>query len=181
VERGGDVKDFLKGLACGTLVLVMGLFLYIKVGLAEIRADVAPGPFTSRFLDSSVHAAVRRSAAVRQDPPQVDEQTLIAGGKLYFNDCVGCHGEPGKPASAFGASFYPPAPQLTQTPTRYTEAEIFWIAKHGIRRTGMGSQSDSYSDADLWRLASFIYQIPKLTPRVMGAIQQPSTPHATDK
>jgi mono/diheme cytochrome c family protein len=94
------------------------------------------------------------------------DETLIAGGKLYLNDCVGCHGAPGKPPSDFGATFYPPAPQLARDGTTYSEGEVYWIAKHGIRRTGMSAQSSSYSDQQLWLLAGFITRITNLPPRV---------------
>jgi cytochrome c553 len=91
---------------------------------------------------------------------------------LYFNDCVGCHGAPGKPPSDFGATFYPPAPQLARDGTQYSEAQIFWIAKHGIRRTGMSAQASSYSDQKLWLLAGFISRITSLPPRVQAGLEE---------
>jgi mono/diheme cytochrome c family protein len=150
------------------------------MGLTEIQADASPAAFTSLFLYSKTHASLRRRAPVQSNPLQGDEQTLIAGGRLYLNDCVGCHGEPGKPASQFGASFYPPAPQLAQTATEYTEAEILWIAKHGIRRRGMAAQGPSYSDEDLWRLAAFVRRMTKLPPRVLEGIQQTASNFSWD-
>jgi mono/diheme cytochrome c family protein len=174
------VKSFVTGFACGTLILILGVFAYLEMGLAEIRSDDPPSGWTRHFLYSATHAAVRRRAPIQQNPLPADEQVLIAGGKLYLNDCVGCHGEPGKPTSEFGASFYPPAPQLDRTATKYTEAEIFWIAKHGIRRTGMSAQGNSYSDEDLWRLAAFIRRMTQLPPRVMEGIQQPFSQPSTD-
>ena len=87
---------------------------------------------------------------------------MIAGGKLYLNDCVGCHGAPGKPPSDFGATFYPPAPQLARDGTTYSEPEIYWVAKHGIRRTGMSEQGSTYTDEHLWQLAAFISHITAL-------------------
>jgi mono/diheme cytochrome c family protein len=98
---------------------------------------------------------------------------VIAGGRLYLNDCVGCHGEPGKP-SKFGATFYPPVPQLAQTPTRYSEAQIVWIATHGVRRSGMGAEGAGYSDPEYWRLAAFIRALPQLPPRVLEAAKSPA-------
>jgi mono/diheme cytochrome c family protein len=103
--------------------------------------------------------------------PQSDE-TLIAGGKLYLNDCVGCHGEPGQPPSQLGGTFYPPAPQFPGVGTKYSESEVFWIAKHGIRRTGMSAQASSYKDPELWALAAFISRVPNLPPSVLAGIRQ---------
>ena len=166
------MKTFLEGFAVGTLVLILLAFLFLETGRVDIRADVAPPRLTSSFLDIATHASVRRNAPSLQSLSSNDEQVLIAGGKLYLNDCAGCHGEPGKP-SAFGATFYPPVPQLAQTPTRYNEAQIVWIAKHGVRRSGMGAEGNSYSDIDYWCLAAFIRQLSQLSPHVLAAIHPP--------
>jgi mono/diheme cytochrome c family protein len=169
------VKAFLEGLAVGTLALILLVLLFLETGLVEIRADFPPSPWASHFLDTSVHASVYRKAPALQSPLPTssnDEQVLIAGGKLFLNDCVGCHGEPGKP-SKFGATFYPPAPQLARTPTRYSEAQIVWIAKHGVRRSGMGAEGSSYSDIEYWQLAAFIRQLTRLPPRVLEALRPP--------
>jgi mono/diheme cytochrome c family protein len=166
------VKTFLKGFAVGTIVLILLALLVLETGLVDIRADVAPSPVISRFLDIATHASIRRHASALQSPLPDNEQTLIAGGQLYLNDCVGCHGQPGKP-SKFGATFYPPVPQLAQTPTRYSEAQILWIATHGVRRSGMGAEGTSYSETDYWRLAAFISALPQLPPRVLEAAKAP--------
>jgi mono/diheme cytochrome c family protein len=169
------VKRFLEGFAIGTLVLTLLAFLFLETGRLDIRADVVPSAFASSFLDIATHASVRHHAPALQNLSSDDEPVLIAGGKLYLNDCVGCHGEPGKP-SEFGATFYPPVPQVAQTPTRYSEAQIVWIAKHGIRRSGMGAEGTSYSDIDYWRLAAFIRRLTQLPPRVLDAIKPPAAP-----
>jgi mono/diheme cytochrome c family protein len=173
------VKTFLEGFAVGTLVLILLALVFLETGRVDIRADVVPSPMVSRVLDLATRASVRRHAPTLQSPLPDDEQTLIAGGKLYLNDCVGCHGEPNKP-SEFGATFYPPVPQFAQTPTRYTESQIVWIAKHGIRRSGMGAEGTSYSDTDYWRLAAFIRQLTRLPPHVLEAIKPPPATSSSD-
>jgi mono/diheme cytochrome c family protein len=169
------VKTFLGGFAVGTLTVFLLALLYLESGWLDIRADVVPSPFISRLLYVATHSSVRRHAPESQSPlPQSSdsEEVLIAGGKLYLNDCVGCHGEPNKP-SKFGATFYPPVPQLAQTPTRYSESQIVWIAKHGVRRSGMGAEGTSYSDPDYWRLAAFIRRLTQLPPHLLEAAKAP--------
>ena len=169
------MKTFLQGFAVGTLALILLSLLFLGTGLVDIRSDVVPSPFVSRFLDIATHASVRRHAPALQSPlPLNDEQVIIAGGKLYLNDCVGCHGEPGKP-SKFGSTFYPPVPQLGQTSTRYSEAQIVWIATHGVRRSGMGAEGTSYSDPEYWRLAAFIRRMTQLPPHVLEAAKAPDS------
>jgi mono/diheme cytochrome c family protein len=146
---------------------------YLTLGLSDVRADIPAPAWLARWMSSSVHASIRRTVPSNLKNPQpVDDNSLIAGGKLYLNDCVGCHGAPGKAPSDFGATFYPPAPQLARDGTRYSEAEIYWVAKHGIRRTGMSAQGSSYSDDHLWLLAAFISRITNLPPRVRTGIEE---------
>ena len=171
--RGPDLKTYLEGFVIGTLVLTLAMFLLLETGTIDIRADVVPSPLTSRFLDVATHASVLRKAPALESPLSDDEQVLIAGGKLFLDDCVGCHGEPGKP-SRFGASFYPPAPQFSRIATRYTEAQIVWIAKYGIRRSGTGAHGDSYSDMEYRELAAFIGRMTQLPPHVLEAIKSPA-------
>jgi mono/diheme cytochrome c family protein len=124
-----------------------------------------------------VRASVARQASSLPAFLPATDANVIAGGKLYLSDCVGCHGEPGKPPSDFGATFYPAAPQLALVGTTYSEQEVFWIAKHGVRRTGMSAQAGSYSDEQLRLLAAFITRMPSLSSNILTGIRQkPETP-----
>jgi mono/diheme cytochrome c family protein len=166
------MKKSAAGFIVGVIVLVSGTLVYLRLGLLDVRSDARMSELTARLLYSGIHASVRRTAPKSRNPLPQNDETLIAGGKLYLNDCVGCHGELGKPPSDFGATFYPPAPQFPRVGTKYSEAEVFWVAKHGIRRTGMAAQGSSYSDLQLWSLAAFISHLPNLPPPVLEGIQQ---------
>jgi mono/diheme cytochrome c family protein len=170
------MKQFILGFLVGALVLLLSVFAYLRLGLADVAADTLIPAWKARWMLSSVHASIRRTLPRDlKSPLPPSDDVLIAGGKLYLNDCVGCHGAPGKP-SDFGATFYPPAPQLARDGTTYSEPEIYWVAKHGIRRTGMSEQGSSYSDEHLWQLAAFISHITTLPPQVRSAIE-PSAGH----
>ena len=166
------MKKFTAGFFAGAIVLVAGMLVYLRLGLLDVRSDAPMPDMMARLLYAGIHASVRRTAPKAQNPLPRTDETLIAGGKLYLNNCVGCHGEPGKPPSDFGATFYPPAPQFPGAGTRYSESEVFWVAKHGIRRTGMAARGSSYSDLQLWSLAAFISHLPNLPPHVLEGIQQ---------
>lgn len=167
------MKRFVIGFVTGGVVLTLCALAYLRLGLADVSADASTPAWATHWMFSAVHASIRRTVpAELKSPLPADDETLIAGGKLYLNDCVGCHGAPGKPASDFGATFYPPAPQLARDGTKYSEAEIYWVAKHGIRRTGMSAQGSSYSDQELWLLAGFISRITSLPPRVRAGVEE---------
>ncbi len=171
------MKRFLIGFLTGDLLLVLFVVAYLRFGLANVAADAPTPAWETRWMFSSAHASIRRTVPHDlKSPIPTSDETLIAGGKLYLNDCVGCHGAPGKPPSDFGATFYPPAPQLARDGTTYSEPEIYWVARHGVRRTGMSEQGSSYSDEHLWQLAAFISHITTLPPQVRSAIE-PSAGH----
>jgi mono/diheme cytochrome c family protein len=167
------LRRFVSGFVTGGFVLTLCILGYMWVGLAHVAADAPTSAWQARWMFSAVHASIRRAVpADLKSPTPADDESLIAGGKLYLNDCVGCHGAPGQPPSEFGATFYPPAPQLARDGTPYSEAQIFWVAKHGIRRTGMSAQGPYYSDQKLWLLAGFIHRITSLPPQVRAGIEE---------
>jgi mono/diheme cytochrome c family protein len=85
------------------------------------------------MMTAAVHASVRRHAPELANPFPPSDETLVAGGKIFLNECAGCHGTPGK-ATDYSDTLYPPAPQLSKVGTQYTEVEIFWIANYGKSR-----------------------------------------------
>jgi mono/diheme cytochrome c family protein len=168
----GPVKLFFLGFLSGIAVLLLGVLGYLRLGLAEVRGDVGPATWESSLMYSAVHASVRRRAPELPNPIQPTEENLIAGGKIYLNNCAGCHGTPGKPSQDDGDSLYPPIPQLPKAGTEYSEAQIFWIAKHGVRRTGMFANGKWISDKELWTVATFIKRIKELPPSVRTALEE---------
>lgn len=52
---------------------------------------------------------------------------------------------------------YPRAPDLgSMVVQRWTDAELFWIIKNGIRPTGMPGFAHIHSDAEIWNLVHFV-------------------------
>lgn len=71
--------------------------------------------------------------------------------------CVMCHGEDGRTPTQIGLSLYPPTPSLSAPEVqRYTDPELFWVVKNGIRLTGMPGFGRFYSDPQIWHLVRYI-------------------------
>jgi mono/diheme cytochrome c family protein len=165
------MKQFLLGALTAVAVFSLGAILFMRFGLAEVRGDIPASRLEGSLMRMAVHASVRRHAPAVPNPVQPTEENLIDGGKMFLNECAGCHGTPGK-ARKWSDTLYPPAPQLPEVGTEYSEAQIFWVAKHGIRRTGMFANGVWDSDQKLWTLAAYIYRIRNLPPRVAEAIDK---------
>lgn len=166
------MKHFLLGVVATLLVLAIGGFLYLKLGLAEVRADLPPSLWETSLMTSAAHASVRRRAPEIPNPVAPTDDNLIAGGKLYLNECAGCHGAPGKHNEP--DTLYPPIPDLPTAGTQYSEAQIFWVAKHGMRLSGMFANGKWDSDEKLWTITTYIARIKSLPPRVQEELAKPS-------
>jgi mono/diheme cytochrome c family protein len=166
------MRNFLWGVILTLCVVILGGLAYLRFGFAEVRGDLPPGKWERAFMVSSVHASVRRHAPELPNPVPPNDENLIAGGRMYVNECSGCHGTPGKPDDS-GESLYPPTPQLAITGTSLTEAQIFWVAKHGIRLSGMFSNGKWDSDQKLWTVAAYIKRINSLPQHVRDELAKP--------
>jgi len=165
------MKQFLLGAVAICAVFLIAGIAYLSFGWAEVRGDISPSRLESSLMRMAVHASVRRHAPEVSNPVSPTEDNLIAGGKMYLNECAGCHGTPGKSPEGANA-LNPPAPQFPTTGTEYSEAQIFWVAKHGIRRTGMFANGVWDADQKLWTITGYIFRIRNLPPRVAAEIEK---------
>ena len=164
------MKTFVIGIVAAIIILPIGCMAYFVFGFSQTRADAQPSALESAILRSAIRASVRRSAAEIPNPPAANDEALVAGGKLYVAGCQGCHGELGGPYQE-DHDLYPVPPQLPHTGTQYSEPELYWIVKHGIRMTGMSAYGPLYSEKQLWALAAFLRRINNLPPRMIESIR----------
>jgi len=164
------MKNFLIGFATPFVFFPLVVVAYFALGMADTPGDVKPPAWETAIMQPAIRAAVKRNAANLSAPSGATEDSVIAGGKLYVMGCMGCHGEPGKPFAEDHAN-YPPVPQLPHVGTKYSEPEIYWIIKHGVRLTAMSAYGPFYTEDQLWSLAAFIHRIDELTPTELQSIQ----------
>jgi mono/diheme cytochrome c family protein len=164
------MKNFFLGSLVTLAILVTGGFAYLKLGLAEVRGDVPASRLEDQVMRMAVHASVRRHAPQVPNPVAPTEENLIAGGKMY-GECSGCHGTPGE-IRHDAAALNPAAPLFATVGTEYSEAQIFWVAKHGIRHTGMFANGVWDDDQKLWTVAAYIKRINNLPPRVVEEVKK---------
>ena len=169
------MKHFLLGVLATLAIIIIGSYAYLRLGLAETRADLPPSRLESLVMTSAVHASVRREAPETPNPFAPTDENLIAGGKLYTDGCAGCHGVPGKANKDGGDVLFPPVPQLPLVGTEYTEAQIFWVIKHGIRRTGMFANGKWNTDQEMWTMAAYIKRMQSLPPHVLEELAKPKS------
>jgi mono/diheme cytochrome c family protein len=164
------VKKFTLGFVAALIVLPIACMAYFALGFSPIQADAKPSAVETVILQPAVRASVKRSASGILNPQASDDDAIVAGGKLYVLGCQGCHGELGGPFQE-DLDLYPASPELPHLGTKYSEPELYWIVKHGVRMTGMSAYGPFYSEKELWSLAAFLHRINKLSPEMIEKIR----------
>jgi len=153
---------FYVSLSTLLLALLAGLVLMLGVarsGLLPVQADAAPSALEKKFFAMAVRASVARHAADELKADTLADEDSELGAEIYKTMCAECHGQLNGKPSVLGASFYPPAPQLPGHPPAYSDAEVFWVVKHGIRNTAMPAWRGLLSDDDIRAVAAFVKRL----------------------
>lgn len=169
------MKNFLLGVLYTLAVIAIVVCGYIRFGFAEVRGDMPVSSFETRLMLPGVHASIRREAPETANPVAPTDENLIKGGKFYAEACEGCHGYPGKPFGSHGIPLIPGPPEFPVVGTELSEAQVFWVAKHGIRRTGMFANGAYAKDEDLWATAAYIKRMGSVSQTVKDGIAKPAS------
>jgi len=145
------------------LVVLIALVLAVVaviVGLTQIRLDALQEPgHLETFLATEVkHLLVHRSSREGIPPAPTNlQQSIDEGDKLYATDCSMCHGPDGHTPTDSGRWMYPRASDLTSPAVQhYSNGELFWIVKNGIRLSGMPAFGRVESDEHIWNLLHYL-------------------------
>ena len=142
------------------VLIALALATVVIVGLTQIRLDAIqePGRIETFLATLVKHLLVSRSSRDDIPPAPTNVQASIEeGDKLYGTDCSMCHGPDGHTPTDSGRWMYPRASDLTSPEVqRYSDRELFWIVKNGIRLSGMPAFGKVESDEHIWNLVHYV-------------------------
>jgi mono/diheme cytochrome c family protein len=156
------MKHFVFGVIFTLLVLFLGGLAYLMLGFAPTSADAQPSSLERRIAMSAVDASMERHAPRVNSPVPATPENLIEGMKIYTLNCAGCHGDLTRKRSDFGASFYPPAPQLIVHPVGDPDWHIYYTVRTGVRLSGMPAWTKILRDDEMWKVTLFLANLEKL-------------------
>jgi len=168
------MKKLLLGFVLGLLVIVLAVIAYFGLGLAPVAASAPPMPFERRLAGMALHARIAKEAPA-QVPIPADETNLLAGARVYHDQCSVCHGLGGQPETAIAKGMFPHPPQFFKgdTVTDDPPGETYWKAANGIRLTGMPGYKGSLSDTQLWQVSLMLAHADKLPASAKAAASEP--------
>jgi len=140
-------------LTLGAVVMTVG-FYQINIGALQ-----EPGRLETILASGAKHILVHRSSS-RDDisPAPTDLQASSEeGDKLFGTECAECHGLDGHIPTDAGRWMYPRASDLRSSDVQqYSDRELFWIVKNGIRLSGMPAFGRVESDEHIWNLSHYV-------------------------
>jgi mono/diheme cytochrome c family protein len=161
----------LKGLILGILIAILliasGVYYYFSSGHAPVATSAPPMPMEKALASLGLHAYLDK---LPHPQPQVpaDETNLMAGAKIYKEQCAVCHGLPNEPKSTVAQGMFPAPPQLFYgVGVTDDEAwESYWKVENGIRMSGMPGFKGQLSETQIWQVAILVKNADKINDAV---------------
>jgi len=147
------LRDALIAAAAGALGL-----LVVEVAVLPVLAVTHHNtlPLERQVGNGFIRLAAQLLAGNQPSPFAQDPVTAIAGETAY-RGCVTCHGSLGDGNGPLGRGMYPPPANLLGGDVKNeSDAELFWIVKHGLSYTAMPGFGGQMSDKDIWGLVSYV-------------------------
>jgi mono/diheme cytochrome c family protein len=169
------MRTFIATIATVLLLAVLGGIGFIYSGAYDVAADDPDWKVTSWIIETARTRSIKAHAVGIAVPSGLGDQVQIVMGTDHFAaHCAVCHGAPGVPKDDIADGLYPQPPDLAVAAKLYTDAELFWILKHGIKMSGMPSWSD-HRDDELWATVAFLRKLDGMSEQDYGRLVQAST------
>ena len=164
-------KGILLGIILGVIGVAASVYLYFANGHAPVAVTAADMPFERTFARLGLHAYLDK---LPHPEPQVaaDEKNLLAGTKVYKDNCAMCHGLPDAQKTKIAQGMSPKPPQLFKG-TGVTDDEpweSYWKVEGGIRMTGMPGFKDALTETQIWQVIQLVKNADKISPAVKAEL-----------
>src|SRR5260370_4161806 len=147
-----------------TASIIALLFLGSGIFVSQFNLSTIPEPGQREtyLATKAKHFLVRRGSRTGIPPAPPDLQVSVAeGDNLFGTECGVCPGLSRNKATDAGRWMYPRAADLTSSEVQgYSDRELFWIVKNGIRLSGMPAFARVESDEHIWDLVRFVRTLP---------------------
>jgi mono/diheme cytochrome c family protein len=162
---------FLIGFLTAFGVSALVIFLVIISGAYNVAATVPHSALERVILNSAMVYSVRAHAGKESREAWSDEQ-IRDGFKEYDAMCIVCHEAPGKERGDISKGLRPEPPNLADVSKEWTNAQLFWIIKNGIKMTGMPAFGPTHKDETIWNIVGFVRRLPQTSAQEYKAMEE---------
>ena len=146
-------------------LILLGFIAALALAAASkfsLSALPEPGRVETYLATKAKHYLVQKGSRRSIPPPPADMQASVKeGDDLFGTECAACHGLSGDDATDAGRWMYPRAADLTSREAQsYSDRELFWIIRNGIRLSGMPAFGRVETDEHIWDLVRYVRTLP---------------------
>ena len=153
--------------------LAVAVYLVVQNGWIDPRADDGYLPM-EKWASRAVPRAIRKNSQGLNSPIEATPDNLVAGAKLYRENCAVCHGGSDAQESNIAKGLYVKAPQFAKDGVEDDPVGMtYYKIAHGYRMTPMPAFSPTLSDTQMWQLALFLKNMDKLPPQAEADFKAP--------
>jgi mono/diheme cytochrome c family protein len=162
---------FALGLVAGVLLLPLFIYFYMREGYAPVAVTSSALPLERTLTHMALHARVAKEAPANS-PLTATDDNLVAGARVYLDNCAVCHGLRDETRTAIAKGMFPKPPALLhgKGATDDPPGETYWKVKNGIRLTGMPGFVESLSDTAIWQVSILVANAHKLPSAAIVAL-----------
>jgi thiosulfate dehydrogenase len=163
-------RGFVLGIVSSFVGIALCAYIGVKAGALPANADAKPSKLERWMASTSLHATTAREAPRDPNPMALNDANLIAGIRVYAQNCAVCHGAADGNPSAIARGLYQHPPQLAKDGVEDDpEGVTYWKVDHGIRFTGMPSFGGSLKTGQIWQVTLFLKHMDALPPAAKRA------------
>jgi mono/diheme cytochrome c family protein len=158
-----EMRTMKRILMLGLVLLAAGtLFAWIVFSNFSMASMPEPGKNETYLATRAKHLLINRAARAGIPPRPLDRvASAKEGDNAYTMRCTMCHGEDGRTLSPMGRWMYPRAADLTSPAVQsYSDQELFWVVKNGVRLSGMPAFGKLETDDHIWNVVDYIRTLP---------------------
>ena len=159
------MRHMTRRLAFLAVAAVIAFVAFWRFAPIEIAADERHTAPVRGLLNGYMKAAVEARATTVTVPDWFDprDPALVRlGAAHYATGCATCHGAPGMHRNPVTEGMRPAPTPLAGTDL--DDREYYWVARHGLRYTGMPGWPGRGRDDEPWALAAFLLAYDGLDP-----------------
>ncbi|MCU1234707.1 MAG: hypothetical protein JWP63_2674 [Candidatus Solibacter sp.] len=167
------MKGFLLGLLAGILLLPLLAWVYLKQGYAPVATTAPMMPFERQVTSMALKARIAKDAPANA-PIEPNEENLMAGARLYREECAVCHGLRDGVRSNIAQGMFPRPPLLLHGKgvTEDPPGESWWKVRNGIRLSGMPGFTGQLTDTQMWQVSLLVANAGKLPPAAATLLEK---------
>lgn len=143
--------------------LGVGAMLFAWSGAYNVAASEPHFAVTHWLLDFAKRRSVGTQSLLISAPPLGDPDLAQLGAAHYHGGCAPCHGAPGDPSNPLVRRMYPEPADLPLAASSWSPEQLFWIAKNGLKFTGMPAWVAQNRDDEVWAVVAFLRALPKMS------------------